>query len=49
MLKRWKDYLYCARVGVKKLYVRDGFAIKHIIKMGYEVAIITGRDSDIVA
>lgn len=34
---------------LKNFNVRDGFAIKHIVKMGYEVAIITGRDSTIVA
>lgn len=36
-------------VELKNFHVRDGFAIKSIIKMGYEVAIITGRDSAIVA
>jgi 3-deoxy-D-manno-octulosonate 8-phosphate phosphatase (KDO 8-P phosphatase) len=34
---------------LKNFNVRDGFAIKHIVKMGYEVAIITGRNSTIVA
>lgn len=34
---------------LKNFNVRDGFAIKHIVKMGYHVAIITGRDSSIVA
>jgi 3-deoxy-D-manno-octulosonate 8-phosphate phosphatase (KDO 8-P phosphatase) len=33
---------------LKNFNVRDGFAIKHIVKMGYEVAIITGRESTIV-
>lgn len=34
---------------LKNFHVRDGFAIKHIVKMGYNVAIITGRNSSIVA
>lgn len=35
-------------VELKNFHVRDGFAIKSIVKMGYQVAIITGRDSSIV-
>jgi 3-deoxy-D-manno-octulosonate 8-phosphate phosphatase (KDO 8-P phosphatase) len=35
-------------IELKNFHVRDGFAIKSIVKMGYEVAIITGRDSAIV-
>lgn len=35
-------------VELKNFHVRDGFAIKMIVKMGYHVAIITGRDSVIV-
>ncbi|HEX5710588.1 MAG TPA: HAD-IIIA family hydrolase [Sulfuricurvum sp.] len=34
---------------LKNFHVRDGFAIKHMVKMGYNVAIITGRNSSIVA
>lgn len=36
-------------VELKNFHVRDGFAIKSIVKMGYHVAIITGRDSAIVS
>jgi len=36
-------------VELKNFHVRDGFAIKSIVKMGYHVAIITGRDSLIVS
>jgi 3-deoxy-D-manno-octulosonate 8-phosphate phosphatase (KDO 8-P phosphatase) len=35
-------------VELKSFNVRDGFAIKTLVKMGYQVAIITGRDSAIV-
>lgn len=35
-------------VELKSFNVRDGFAIKTLIKMGYKIAIITGRDSAIV-
>jgi len=35
-------------VELKNFHVRDGFAIKHLSKMGYALAIITGRDSSIV-
>ncbi len=35
-------------VELKSFNVRDGFAIKALVKMGYTVAIITGRDSTIV-
>jgi len=35
-------------VELKSFNVRDGFAIKALVKMGYTVAIITGRDSAIV-
>lgn len=35
-------------VEVKSFHVRDGFAIKTLVKMGYKIAIITGRDSAIV-
>lgn len=35
-------------VELKNFHVRDGFAIKLLAKMGYHVAIITGRDSAIV-
>ncbi len=35
-------------VEVKSFHVRDGFAIKTLVKMGYKIAIITGRDSPIV-
>ncbi len=36
-------------VELKNFHVRDGFAIKHLVKMGYAIAIITGRDSAIVS
>ncbi len=36
-------------VELKNFHVRDGFAIKTLAKMGYQVAIITGRDSAIVS
>jgi 3-deoxy-D-manno-octulosonate 8-phosphate phosphatase (KDO 8-P phosphatase) len=36
-------------VELKNFHVRDGFILKVIAKMGYHVAIITGRDSIIVA
>ena len=36
-------------VELKSFHVRDGFAIKTLAKMGYQVAIITGRDSAIVS
>jgi 3-deoxy-D-manno-octulosonate 8-phosphate phosphatase (KDO 8-P phosphatase) len=36
-------------VEVKNFNVKDGFAIKEWIKLGHKVAIITGRDSSIVA
>ncbi|MFA6144306.1 MAG: HAD-IIIA family hydrolase [Sulfurimonas sp.] len=35
-------------IELKSFNVRDGFAIKTLAKMGYTVAIITGRDSTIV-
>lgn len=35
-------------VELKNFHVRDGFAIKTLAKMGYNIAIITGRDSTIV-
>lgn len=35
-------------VELKSFNVRDGFAIKTLVKMGYKIAIITGRDSAIV-
>ncbi len=34
---------------IKAFHVQDGLAIVSWIKLGYEVAIITGRDSEIVA
>ena len=36
-------------VELKNFNVRDGFGIKMLAKMGYAIAIITGRDSPIVA
>ncbi|MDD4855079.1 MAG: HAD-IIIA family hydrolase [Sulfuricurvum sp.] len=36
-------------VELKNFHVRDGFAIKALAKMGYQMAIITGRDSAIVS
>lgn len=38
-----------AGVEVKNFNVRDGFGIKMLAKMGYKIAIITGRNSPIVA
>jgi 3-deoxy-D-manno-octulosonate 8-phosphate phosphatase (KDO 8-P phosphatase) len=35
-------------IELKNFHVRDGFAIKQLSKMGYHIAIITGRDSAIV-
>lgn len=35
-------------IELKSFNVRDGFAIKALVKMGYTIAIITGRDSEIV-
>jgi len=36
-------------IELKNFHVRDGFAIKTLVKMGYQIAIITGRDSAIVS
>jgi 3-deoxy-D-manno-octulosonate 8-phosphate phosphatase (KDO 8-P phosphatase) len=36
-------------VELKNFNVKDGFAIKQLVKMGYNIAIITGRSSTIVA
>ncbi len=36
-------------IELKNFNVKDGFAIKQLVKMGYNVAIITGRSSTIVA
>ena len=35
-------------VELKNFHVKDGFAIVNWIKLGHHVAIITGRDSQIV-
>jgi len=38
-----------AGIEMKSFNVRDGFGIKMLAKMGYTIAIITGRNSSIVA